>query len=77
MQKSFEKAFTKDSMLIWSTVAGSVLWIANAIFNLIDADYRAFFINLLYVICLIILCVAEFQYFYFPSYIPSRQHSCF
>lgn len=46
---------------MWSAFIASVLWIANAVFNFIDGDYRAFFINLLYVICLITLCGAEFK----------------
>lgn len=48
-------------MLIWSVVIGSMLWITNAVFNIIAGDYRAFFINILYVICLITLCGAEFK----------------
>ena len=61
MQYSFERAFKKDSMLMWSAFCASVLWIANAVFNIIDSDYRAFFIDLLYVICLLTLCGAEFK----------------
>ena len=44
-----------------SALFGSILWIANAAFNFAANDYRAFFINILYVICLITLCAAEFK----------------
>ena len=42
-------------------VIASVLWIANAVFNLVAKDFRAFFINILYVICLITLGGATFR----------------
>ena len=61
MQQSFKKGFEKDSMLMGSALAGSILWIINSVFNFIASDYRAFFINILYVICLITLCGAEFK----------------
>lgn len=61
MQQSFKKGFEKDSMLMGSALAGSILWIINAVFNYIATDYRAFLINILYVICLITLCGAEFK----------------
>ena len=61
MQQSFKKGFEKDSMLKGSALAGSILWIINSVFNFIASDYRAFFINILYVICLITLCGAEFK----------------
>lgn len=48
-------------MLMGSALLGSILWIANSVFNYNAADYRAFAINLLYVICLITLCGAEFK----------------
>ena len=50
MQQSFKKGFEKDSMLMGSAIAGSILWIINAVFNYIATDYRAFLINILYVI---------------------------
>ncbi|MCR5474533.1 MAG: hypothetical protein K6F28_04955 [Lachnospiraceae bacterium] len=61
MQQSFKKGFEKDSMLMGSAIAGSILWIINAVFNYIATDYRAFLINIMYVICLITLCAAEFK----------------
>ncbi|MBQ8666298.1 MAG: hypothetical protein IJ526_05510 [Lachnospiraceae bacterium] len=61
MQQVFKKGFEKDSMLMGSALAGSILWIINAVFNFIATDYRAFLINILYVICLITLCGAEFK----------------
>ena len=61
MQQSFRKGFQRDSMLIGSTAAACILWITNAVFNVTAADYRAFLINLLYVLCLITLCAAEFK----------------
>ena len=61
MQQSFKRGFEKDSMLMWSAVAGTVLWITNAVFNFIAKDYRAFLIDIMYVICLITLCGAEFK----------------
>ena len=61
MQQSFKRGFEKNSMLMGSAVAGSILWIINAVFNFIAADYRAFLINILYVLCLITLCGGEFK----------------
>ena len=61
MQQAFRDGFEKDSMLIWSAVFASALWIANAIFNIMADDFRAFLINILYVLCLVILCSAEFK----------------
>lgn len=50
MQQSFKKGFEKDSMLMGSAIAGSILWIINAVFNYIATDYRAVLINIMYVI---------------------------
>ena len=61
MQKSIKNGFEKNSTLIVSTLIASILWITNAVFNFTANDYRAFFINILYVICLITLCGAEFK----------------
>ena len=61
MQKSFKSGFEKNTMLMGSALAGSILWIANSVFNFIAADYRAFMIDILYVLCLITLCGAEFK----------------
>ena len=61
MQSSFQRFFKKDSTLMWMIVVASVLWITNSIFNLAAKDFRAFFINILYVICLITLGGASFR----------------
>ena len=61
MQSSFKRFFSKDSTLMCMIVIASVLWIANAVFNLVAKDFRAFFINILYVICLITLGGATFR----------------
>ena len=61
MQSSFQGFFKKDSSLMWMIVVASVLWITNSIFNLAAKDFRAFFINILYVICLITLGGASFR----------------
>ena len=61
MQELLKNGFQKDSMLMGSALAGSILWMINGVFNLIAKDYRAFGISILYVICLITLCGAEFK----------------
>ena len=61
MQKILKDVFKKNSVLMWSAVIGSCLWIVNAAFNCAAKDYRAFFINLLYVVCLITLTGAIFK----------------
>jgi len=61
MQETLKKGFQKDSVLMGSALSGGILWMINAVFNLIAKDYRAFFIDILYVISLITLCGAEFK----------------
>ena len=61
MQASIKRFFRKDSFLMWSVVIGSILWLTNAAFNFAAKDYRAFCINLLYVVCLLTLGVAAFR----------------
>lgn len=46
---------------MWSVVIGSALWLVNASFNFAAKDYRAFCINLLYVVCLLTLGGAYFR----------------
>ena len=53
MQKSFGSFFMKDSVFKASVLLGSVLWLTNAGFNFAAKDYRAFCINVLYVVCLV------------------------
>ncbi len=61
MHQSSKAFFEKDSVLIWSAVCSVVLWIINGALNLAAGSYTSFFINLFYIICLFILCVAEFR----------------
>ena len=61
MQASIKRFFRKDSFLMWSILIGSILWLTNAAFNFAAKDYRAFCINLLYVICLLTLGGAAFR----------------
>ena len=61
MQASIKRFFRKDSTLMWSILIGSILWLTNAAFNFAAKDYRAFCINLLYVICLLTLGGATFR----------------
>lgn len=61
MQASIKRFFRKDSTLMWSILIGSILWLTNAVFNFAAKDYRAFCINLLYVICLLTLGGATFR----------------
>ena len=60
MQQSIKRLFRKDSFLMWSILIGSILWLTNAAFNFAAKDYRAFCINILYVICLLTLGGATF-----------------
>lgn len=46
---------------MWSVLIGSILWLTNVAFNFVAKDYRAFCINLLYVICLFTLGGATFR----------------
>jgi len=61
MQASIKSFFRKDSFLMWSVLIGSVLWLTNAAFNFAAKDYRAFCINVLYVVCLLTLGGAAFR----------------
>ena len=61
MQSSIKRFFRKDSSLMWSVLIGSVLWLVNAGFNFAAKDYRAFCINVLYVVCLLTLGGATFR----------------
>lgn len=61
MQASIKRFFRKDSFLMWSVLIGSILWLTNAAFNFAAKDYRAFCINLLYVVCLLTLGGAAFR----------------
>ena len=61
MQASIKRFFRKDSTLMCSILIGSILWLTNAAFNFAAKDYRAFCINLLYVICLLTLGGATFR----------------
>lgn len=61
MQASIKRFFRKDSTLMWSVLIGSILWLTNAAFNFAAKDYRAFCINVLYVICLLTLGGATFR----------------
>lgn len=60
MHERLKTGFKKDEVLVSSIVIATVLWITNAVFNYNAADYRAFCINLLYVVCLIPLGLAAF-----------------
>ena len=62
MQASIKRFFQKDSFLMGSIVAGSILWLVNAGFNFVAKDYSAFCINVLYVICLLTLGGATFRH---------------
>lgn len=46
---------------MWSIVIGCALWLTNAAFNFAAGDYRAFCINILYVVCLVTLGGAAFK----------------
>ncbi|MBR1431842.1 hypothetical protein [Ruminococcus sp.] len=61
IQTSFKQFFKRDSFLMWSILIGSILWLTNAVFNFAAKDYRAFCINVLYVICLLTLGGATFK----------------
>ena len=61
MQSSIKRFFRKDSFFMWSVLIGSILWLTNAAFNFAAKDYRAFCINVLYVICLLTLGGATFR----------------
>lgn len=50
--------FQKDSVLIGSVVCGCILQAANGGFNLIAGDWQALAVNVCYMACLIVLCVA-------------------
>ena len=61
MQASIKRFFRKDSFLMRSVLIGSILWLTNAAFNFAAKDYRAFCINLLYVVSLLTLGGAAFR----------------
>lgn len=61
MQSMLKKGFQRNDVLMWSAVAACGLWIANAIMNGIAGSYNSLTINVLYVICTMTLCAAEFK----------------
>ena len=61
MQELFKKGFKRNDVLMWSAVAACGLWIANAVMNGIAGSYRSVAINVLYIICTMTLCAAEFK----------------
>ena len=58
MHKSIENFFSSKTTLIVCVAIGAVLWIANAVFNLIAKDYLSFAINMMYVTCLNVIAAA-------------------
>ena len=62
MQASIKRFFQKDSFLMGSIAAGSILCLVNAGVNFAAKDYSAFCINVLYVICLLTLGGATFRH---------------
>ena len=61
MQETIKNGFKRNDVLMWSAVAACILWTANGVLNIIDKGYNDFFTNLIYVVCLITLCGAEFK----------------
>jgi hypothetical protein len=61
MHNTLKKGFQRNGVLLWSTVAACLLWTANAVMNISASGHRSFFVNLMYILCLIILCFAEFK----------------
>ena len=61
MHNTLKKGFQRNDVLVWSTVAACLLWIANAVMNISASGHRSFFINLMYVLCIVILCFAELK----------------
>ena len=61
MHDTLKKGFQRNDVLLWSTVAACVLWIANAAMNISASGHRSFFVNLMYILCLIMLCYAELR----------------
>lgn len=61
MQEIIKNGFKRNDVLMWSAVAAGILWTANRVLNIIDGGYNDFFTNLVYVVCLITLCGAEFK----------------
>jgi len=44
-----------------SVLCASILWLINAAYNFAARDYRAFCINVLYVLCLVAICEAYYS----------------
>ena len=61
MHRSIKQFFLKDSVFIGSVVCASVLWIANGVLNVMSGSYRSLFNNILYLLCLLTMCGAEFN----------------
>ncbi len=47
--------FRKDSVLIFSVMAGIILWSTDAFLNMVQLEYTAFFIDMLFVVCLSVM----------------------
>ena len=60
-QELFRKGFQRNDVLMWSAVAACGLWIANAAMNTVAGSYKAVAINVLYIICTMTLCAADFK----------------
>jgi len=59
MQERIKNFFLSKKTLFISIVVADILWLTNAVFNLLAQDYRSFFINLLYITCLNVLGAAS------------------
>jgi len=58
LHDSTARFFGSQTAMIVSAVIGIVLWIANALFNLLAADYLAFAINIMYAVCISAIMIA-------------------
>lgn len=47
--------FRKDSILIFSVMSGIILWSTDAFLNMVQLEYTAFFIDMLFVVCLSVM----------------------
>lgn len=61
MHASIKQFFLKDSVLMGSALSTIALWTVNAVLNLKNNSHTSFFINLLYIICLLTMAGAEFK----------------
>ncbi len=62
MHDTLKKGFLRNDVLVWSAVAACLLWLVNAAMNISVSGHRSFFINLMYIICLAVLCPAELKH---------------